>query len=38
MKYFPHHPQTRELLQERSQDDPDEEVREFAQQVLEDLS
>jgi predicted NACHT family NTPase len=38
VEYFSHLPQTKELLLERSQHDPDKAVREFAQQALEDLS
>lgn len=38
IKYFPNHPQTKALLLDRSQNDPDEQVREFAQQALEKLS
>ncbi|ELS01296.1 hypothetical protein Xen7305DRAFT_00009990, partial [Xenococcus sp. PCC 7305] len=38
IQYFPNHPQTKALLVERSENDPDEQVREFAQQALEELS
>jgi hypothetical protein len=38
MEYFSHHPQTKKLLLERSHNDPDEAVKEFAQQALEELS
>jgi predicted NACHT family NTPase len=37
VEYFLHHPQTKALLLERSQHDPDEAVRKFAKQALEDL-
>ena len=37
MKYFPNHPQTEDLLLDRSNDDPDEQVREFAQRALAEL-
>lgn len=36
-KYFPQHPQTKDLLQDRVKNDPDEEVREFAQQALAEI-
>jgi hypothetical protein len=38
VEYFLHHPQTKKLLLERSQNDPDKAVKEFAQQALEELS
>ena len=38
IQYLRHHPQTKDLLIERSQNDPDEKVREFAQQALEKLA
>ncbi len=38
IEYFPNHPQTKALLLDRSQNDPDEQVRKFAQQALETLS
>lgn len=38
MKYFPHHSQTKNLLSDRGQNDPDERVREFAQEALNQLS
>lgn len=38
VKYFSNHPQTKDLLIERLNNDPDEQVREFAQQALEKLS
>jgi predicted NACHT family NTPase len=38
VKYFPDHPQTKELLLARSLHDPDKAVRDFAKQALEDLS
>ena len=34
IKQFPQHPQTLPLLRDRAENDPDEEVREFAQQKL----
>ncbi|NJL52267.1 MAG: HEAT repeat domain-containing protein [Hydrococcus sp. SU_1_0] len=37
VEYFPDHPQTKDLLSDRSQNDPDEQVRKFAQQALESL-
>ena len=38
IEYFPNHPQTKDLLIDRSQNDPDENVRKFAQGALEKLS
>jgi hypothetical protein len=38
MEYFSHHHQTKKLLLERSHNDPDKAVKEFAQQALEELS
>ncbi|MCY7272761.1 MAG: HEAT repeat domain-containing protein [Phormidesmis sp. CAN_BIN44] len=37
IKHYPAHAQTRELLSDRAQNDPDEEVREFATQKLAEL-
>jgi len=34
IEHYPDHPQTRELLSDRAQNDPDEQVREFAKQQL----
>jgi len=34
IKNYPDHPQTRKLLSDRAQNDPDEQVREFAKQQL----
>ncbi|MBD2520979.1 HEAT repeat domain-containing protein [Nostoc sp. FACHB-133] len=38
IKQFPQHPQTLPLLRDRTQNDPDEQVREFAQKKLAQLS
>ena len=38
VEHFPHHPKTKDLLIDRMNNDPDKQVREFAQQALEKLS
>ena len=38
MEYYPNHPKTKNLLEDRSQNDPDEQVRNYAKQVLEKLT
>ncbi|KAB8320166.1 hypothetical protein SD81_000540 [Tolypothrix campylonemoides VB511288] len=37
VKQYPHHPQTLPLLRDRAENDPDEQVREFAQKKLAEL-
>lgn len=37
LKLSPHHPQTLPLLRDRAENDPDEQVREFAKKKLEEL-
>ncbi|MEH2070506.1 MAG: hypothetical protein V7K47_20495 [Nostoc sp.] len=37
IKQFPQHPQTLTLLRDRTENDPDEQVREFAQKKLKQL-
>ena len=37
IKQFPQHPQTLPLLRDRTENDPDEQVREFAQKKLAQL-
>ncbi len=38
IEYFPDRPETKDLLIDRSQNDPDEQVRKYAQQALDKLS
>ena len=38
IEYFPHHPKTKALLVDRSENDPDKQVKKFAQKALEKLS
>ena len=38
VEYFPNHSQTKDLLLDRLTNDPDEQVRKFAQQALKKLS
>ena len=37
LEYYPNHPKTKDLLEERSQNDPDEQVRKYATKALEKL-